>query len=205
MKFAEINAKFSAIVSEWLAKGYVIHTPTMSGSQGEIAKVDLTDGTEIIRVLMTRFGEPCVWVEDREYNLEGVKLLVGNAGDNAGPVRLSFFTTIWNEHLDVLSCEEFYEVGCVNRNGEQWYGTKEEALAQQKIQQERENARRIPRCIVLPEAARKVVFPLIRQKLQGFQLSEITKVEKAFPGAMFYYVTARGAKHKIVFLKRDCF
>jgi len=50
MKFETINRKFTEVVSEWIGKGYAFNTATMGGSQGEIAKVDLTDGKEIIRI-----------------------------------------------------------------------------------------------------------------------------------------------------------
>ena len=52
MKYADINRRFTEIVAEWLAKGYSINTASMSGSQGETAKIDLTDGKEIVRILV---------------------------------------------------------------------------------------------------------------------------------------------------------
>lgn len=41
MKYADINKRFSEIVTEYLNKGYTFNTATMGGSQGEVAKVDL--------------------------------------------------------------------------------------------------------------------------------------------------------------------
>ena len=55
MKFADINKRYTEIVNEYIAKGYTINTATMSGSQGEIAKIDFTDGTEIIRIRVASF------------------------------------------------------------------------------------------------------------------------------------------------------
>jgi uncharacterized protein YeeX (DUF496 family) len=55
MKFAEINRRYTEAVAEWLAKGYTINTATMSGTQGEFAKIDLTDGKEIIRVVVAAY------------------------------------------------------------------------------------------------------------------------------------------------------
>ena len=43
-------------MAELLAKGYVLHPETMSGSQGEIGRVDLTNGSEILRVLIDHSG-----------------------------------------------------------------------------------------------------------------------------------------------------
>ena len=54
MTFAEINRKYTEIISAYLANGYVINAGTMGGSQGEITKVDLTNGQHILRVLIKR-------------------------------------------------------------------------------------------------------------------------------------------------------
>lgn len=48
----KIELAFTKKVTEYLANDYVFHTSTMSGSQGEIAKVDLTNGHEIYRILL---------------------------------------------------------------------------------------------------------------------------------------------------------
>lgn len=48
MKYADINKKYTATVTEYLAKGYTINTRTMCGSQGDYAHIDLTDGSEVI-------------------------------------------------------------------------------------------------------------------------------------------------------------
>lgn len=77
MKFIDINRKFTAAVSSYMAQGYYINAASMSGSQGEIAHIDLTDGKQIVRVLLDSFTE---W---EDYNqLEGLKLVVGIAADN---------------------------------------------------------------------------------------------------------------------------
>ena len=40
----DIRRMYTQKVSELLAKGYQIHFETMSGSQGELAHIDVTDG-----------------------------------------------------------------------------------------------------------------------------------------------------------------
>ena len=57
MKYIDINQKFTAKVAEYIAKGYTINAATMSGSQGEVAHVDLTDGKQVVRVLLDSFTE----------------------------------------------------------------------------------------------------------------------------------------------------
>lgn len=50
--FADINRRYTDIVNDYIQSGYDINTSTMSDSQGEIAKIDLTNGTEIVRILI---------------------------------------------------------------------------------------------------------------------------------------------------------
>ena len=50
MKYADINKRYTETVSEYLARGYTINTRTMTGSQGDYAHIDLTDGTEVVRI-----------------------------------------------------------------------------------------------------------------------------------------------------------
>lgn len=57
MKYIDINRKFTETVSSYIAQGYIINTASMSGSQGEIAHIDLTDGKQIVRVLLDSFTE----------------------------------------------------------------------------------------------------------------------------------------------------
>lgn len=56
MKFIDINREITAAASSYMAQGYYINAGTMGGSQGEVAHIDLTNGTEIIRVLLTTFN-----------------------------------------------------------------------------------------------------------------------------------------------------
>lgn len=41
MTYADINKMFTAEVSKYLARGYHFNTASMSGSQGETAKVEI--------------------------------------------------------------------------------------------------------------------------------------------------------------------
>lgn len=94
MKYIDINRKFTETVSSYIAQGYIINTASMSGSQGEIAHIDLTDGKQIVRVLLDSFTE---W---EDYNqLEGLKLVVGIAAATSSPTitsaAMSSGTTGW--------------------------------------------------------------------------------------------------------------
>ena len=47
-----ISAIATAKVAEYIADGYILNTGTMSGSQGDILKVDLVKGDKTVRVRM---------------------------------------------------------------------------------------------------------------------------------------------------------
>ena len=122
MKYADINKRYTEIVAEYIGKGYTINTASMRGSQGETAKIDMTNGAEIIRVMIDTFS-------DWENNLEGMEILVGKVTDedvrhhsNPG------WATIWNNRLEILSTERFYKIGEDRLHGT-FYGSEAEAKA----------------------------------------------------------------------------
>lgn len=128
MKFSEINKRYTEIVTEYMNKGYTINTASMRGSQGEITKIDLTDGTEIIRILIGSFHEYNDW------GTEGIEILVGKVTDDVKPNSNNHWGTIWNDHLEIIHQERFYEIG---RHGINFYGSKEEAERANKIRSKR--------------------------------------------------------------------
>lgn len=109
MKYIDINQKFTAKVAEYIAKGYTINTATMSGSQGEVAHVDLTDGKQVVRVLLDSFTE-----YDSFNSLSGLEIVVGAPADKVVPYDTARHNTIWNNRLEVIESERFYEIGSSN-------------------------------------------------------------------------------------------
>ena len=119
MKYADINRRYTEIVAEYMAKGYTINTATMGGSQGETCKIDLTNGTEIVRVMVDTFSD---WRE----NLEGVEIAIGRVVDkDVKPNDNSDWNTIWNNRLEIISAERFYKIA----RDANYYGTEDEAKA----------------------------------------------------------------------------
>ena len=92
MKQIELNAIFTTKVTEYITKGYIINVNTMGGSQGEIGKIDLRKGNEIIRVLM---------VSELNYNtyLDDIVIRVGRTTTENSSVRTG---TIWNQDLEIV-------------------------------------------------------------------------------------------------------
>ena len=119
MKYADINKRYTEIVAEHIGKGYTINTASMGGSQGETAKIDLTNGAEIIRIMVNAFS-------DWSANLKGVEIIVGRVVDaNVKPHSNSDWNTIWNNRLDVITAERYYRIG----RDSNYYGTQDEAEA----------------------------------------------------------------------------
>lgn len=176
MKFAEINKKFTAKVAEYIAQGWTINAGTMNGSQGEIAKVDMTNGKDIIRVMLdTDYAHERIG--DRFYCFDKVQLIVGRPDR---PIRVNEsrdYDTIWNNHLGVIYCEEFYKIG---RGRPDWYGTKEETMAAQDKHLDRYMAAQESR-EQMPDKAKAIILPLIRRmpKCKSVTLREIGPVIKS--------------------------
>lgn len=130
MNYVDINKKYTATVAEYMAKGYTINTRTMSGSQGDYAHIDLTDGTEVIRIMVDTFHE---WTD---ISLDGLEIIVGRADSEVIPNCENDYHTLWNTNLDIISRERFYEIGADRRHGK-FYGTLEEAIAAQQLKVQR--------------------------------------------------------------------
>ena len=176
MKFAEINKKFTAKVAEYIAQGWTINAGTMAGHQGEIAKIDLTDGKDIIRVMLdTKYTHD--HIGNRFYCLDKVQLIVGRATDSVRINESRDFDTIWNNRLDVIYCEEFYKIG---RGRPDWYGTKEETMAAQDKNLDRYMAAQESK-EQLPDKAKAIILPLIRRmpKCKSVTIRDIGPVIKS--------------------------
>lgn len=176
MKFAEINKKFTSKVAEYIMQGWTINAGTMNGSQGEIAKVDMTNGKDVIRVMLdTDYTHERIG--DRVYCFDKVQLIVGRPERTIRVNESRDYDTIWNNHLDVIYCEEFYKIG---RGRPDWYGTKEETMAAQDKNLDRYMAAQESR-EQLPDKAKAIILPLIRRmpKCKSVTIREIGPVIKS--------------------------
>ena len=177
MKFESINKRYTEKVAEYLAQGYVINTATMSGHQGEISKIDLTNGTEIIRVMLQTVTLRAT-ENGSYYHFDTVVLTVGvaQAENRCTPNSSDAWETIWNEKLDILYTETFYEIG--RGRYEKWYGTREEAMAQQDKQNKRYEARRISdrEDITDKPEVRKTVIKAVR-RVKGMKSASASEIK----------------------------
>lgn len=185
MKFESINRRYTEVIAEWLAKGYTINSATMSGHQGEISKIDLTDGKEIIRITLdTACTNEHIQDENgkqRYYHFDMVALIVGRATDRVFPHSSNTFgDTIWNNRLEEIYREEFYQIGERNGRHSRWYGTKKEAVAQQDKRWDRYRTSFESKGQPLGDAAKEIVLPFVRRqpRCKTVRLSEIEHVTK---------------------------
>ena len=159
MKYSDINKMFTTEVNKYLAQGYYFNTSTMPGSQGELGKVDLTNGVEIICVVLDRFSEG--------WDKKGVELFVGRVAEKEGirPDVAYCVNTIWNGRLEQVSSQRFYEVSGYG-DPDKFYGTEADAEAVSK--------KRLYRYSLRPNRDRKdltsaetikIVVPFICRKL----------------------------------------
>ena len=186
MKKAELNKIFTAKVNELLAQGYIFYTQTMAGHQGEIAKVDLTNGEEVIRVVMENGP---TW--DKEKNLflnDNITITVGRA-TKVTPG--TFSSTIWNNDLEVIDQEIFYQAGYHS----DYLITKEEAIENAKKHKERLMKAAQPKETeeITDKDTIKVLLPYIN-KLEGcksVKARHITGIEKQVNtnGSFVYHIT----------------
>lgn len=126
MKYADINKRYTEYVAEYMSKGYTINTQTMRGSQGEVTKIDFTDGKEIIRVMLNSFYD---WRDG-----SGFEIIVGKVDGSVKPHQNDNWHTVWNDKLEIISSERFYKIDWHNTD---YYVTKEEAYRAEAIRRER--------------------------------------------------------------------
>lgn len=97
MKKQDIRNAYTQKVTELLNQGYTIFPDTMNGSQGEIAHIDLTNGSEIIRVLLER-GLCWSHISDG-FHGDVITLTIGRAAADTW-VGDRWDGTIWNNRLE---------------------------------------------------------------------------------------------------------
>jgi len=171
MKRFDIDKIFTRMMGEYLEKGYVIHTSTMSGHQGEVAKVDLYKGDDIIRMNLAKMND---WHKDTD----GYVLTVGRATKwfNSGDGSI-----IWTKECEDIERHSFWRIGKDWFTGFEDYAEKCSNLRRNRWKDDWSNVDPLTESRRdLPDSCRKVVLGRIR-KMDGchsVKLSDIKKVRK---------------------------
>ena len=162
MKYAEIDMKLTEILADYISRGYAVNTATMQTlSARERGKVDVTNGKEIVRILINEFQEDAEMEETgRVIRLYGVSLIVGRASEKLTPHKNNL-DGIWNSNLDVVSEQRFYRVGDMDS---EWYGTKAEAIAREKKHRKRRSDSWESEFVLFGEEAKGIVLSFLRRQ-----------------------------------------
>ncbi len=196
MKKQDIRHIYTQKVTELLNQGHTIFPDTMSGSQGEIAHIDLTNGSEIIRVLLTREHR---WDRDEDgYTGDTILLTVGRAAPDTR-VFDNWDGTVWNSRLEPLFQIEWAWVGSNRRHD--WYTDMEEGKRISRLQWERYKAQKTERRETLGDAFKSTALRWLRKqpKMKTCRLEDIEKMERVWndDGKRSFQITAKGRQYTI--------
>ena len=189
----DIRRIYTEKVAELLAKGYILHPETMSGSQGEMAHIDLTNGFEILRVLI-----------ETSLSFDGYgDILTIRVGRCMDEIRGSWHT-IWNNRLETLSEIKLAKIS------DNFYTTPEEGMRMAEVRLSRYDWRVHNRDqrTELGDAYKLVALRWLRRqpRMKTCKLSEIERVTRVnrtqwnetLPDLRGYEIVARG---KTFFIK----
>ena len=187
----DINRLFTQEVAGLLAQGYQIHTSTMGGSQGEIAHIDLSKGTEVLRVLLDR--ECCYGDSYGDY-------ITIRVGKNTDALRGCWDATIWNNHLEIRSEIKLAQIST------DYFVTPEEAqpMAQKRLERYMRTGSRYDFTVErreLGDAYKSVALRWLHRqpKMKTCRLEDIGKMVKAVhrDGTSSYEIIAKGKTYRL--------
>lgn len=197
MKFREINQKFTAKVAEYMTKGWYFNCGTMNGSQGEIAKADLTDGINIVRVVLRkdygheRIDEKLFWSYDSIVLEVG---MVNLESERVTPNNNDTWETIWNNKLEILERDEWYVEG----KRRDWFVDRDEAIESYRKMIERYTARdrKIEKDITAVKGVAEVALKYAKRqpRCKSAKLADV-KVTKREDGK--FYVVYKDKKWRL--------
>ena len=181
----EIDSLFTKKVADYIAAGYVINSNTMSGSQGEIGKIDLRKGDTYIRIMLdTTYS----WKHGDKINL-----IVGRITDKVYPVG---HCTVWNQNLEIIETQSFVKLS------ENWYILPEEypEIAEKQQARAPKHYERKEQ-YTFNDKAKKIALAYLRRQpnCKSIRLGEIQSVYKEINKSRFsgktsisYRIQARG-------------
>jgi len=167
MKRSDINRIFTEQVTALLGQGYQINVDTMAGSQGEIAKVDLRKGDEILRVVLRR--ESC---RDEGYD-DYFAITIGRNTDRIWPH--SWDNTVWDNHLEILS-----QIKLANITEEYFVTPEESKAAAERRHEHWKRKYRIPHRVELGDAFKSPALRWLKKqpRMKTCKLEDIESVAR---------------------------
>ena len=188
----DIRRIYTEKVTELLNQGYTIFPDTMGGSQGEIAHIDLTDGSQIFRVLLER---GLCWSHiDDGFHGDVVTLTIGRAGADTW-VSEHWDGTIWNNRLEKIFEIRWAEI---SSRGEGWYTELDDAARIGHIRMERYRARAAGTREELGDAYKSAALKWLRKqpRMKTCKPSDIERIERVTheDGTRRFEIRAKGQR-----------
>lgn len=105
---ADIDKAFTEVIAKYITNGYVAHTATMGGTQGEIGKIDVTNngGNTIYRIVM---GKEYNVKLDEETKYEHYRAIIIEVRKYVRGVDFNH-NTLWNDKGTLVENYVWYEV-----------------------------------------------------------------------------------------------
>ena len=190
--FKDVEKMFTEKVAQYIANGYLVNATTMAGHQGEICKLDLRKGDEVVRILidMTNNGWQKIYY-----------LLVGK---NTDVLYGGMDNIIWNKNLQEIERHDFYVIS--DRYPEKIiFGTAEEAKAalDKRLDRAALNPRYSDYITELSDEYKKAAYHIVREK-EGFEsikMADITKVccevRRNRVKRVVAYISKKGRKYSV--------
>ena len=201
MKQQEIRNIYTQKVTELLNQGYILFPDTMNGHQGEIAKVDLTDGKDIIRVLLNRDHR---YLSESGFWGDTICLTIGKAPSDTQLRDEWIDNTIWNNRLDTLFQIEWADLerGTHTKGGERhWYTTLEEGARCTQKRRERYRTLATDTREELGDAYKSAALKWVRKqpRMKTCRLEDIGRMYRVrrTDGRRYFEIEARGQKMTI--------
>lgn len=183
LTMADINRDFTATVKQYLDKEYTFRVESMGGSQGEVAKVDLTNGAEVIRVLLDH-------MDVSESGGSGLVLIVGRVTETGEK-----YFSIWNHELEILSRRRYFEID----HEQQKYTAAKivyDSIWAKRIAREKRRGNQYSKTVFADQTrAKAAVLPFVRRQkgLARVSIKQIDSVYYAvYGGEKSYHVCVKG-------------
>lgn len=178
MRYKDIDQKYTELVNKYLTAGYIINSATMAGNEGERASIDLTKDGEIVRVLVVEFRE-----SEKNF-LKGTEIIEGRVVEDIEPHHEGGWQNIWNNRLQVISRQRYYEIGENRKTCRKFYGTQEEANRAVELRRHRRYIKKMSDTQDLTQIGLKVAERIIREKFKARRIAykdiRITKTGKDY-------------------------
>lgn len=190
--FKDIEQLLTQKAAQYIANGYIVNATTMAGHQGEVCKLDLRKGDEVVRILIDRTnnGRQTIYY-----------LLVGK---NTDPLYGGVDDIIWNKNLQEIERYDFYVIS--DRYPEKIIlGTVEEAKAalDKRLDRDALNPRYNDYITELSDEYKKAAYHIVRKK-EGFEsikMADITKVccevRRNRVKRVVAYISKKGRKYSV--------